>query len=72
MLFVKDREQQRQIDELATLARETTKLRLLEHEKLKLSAKPKLWLNGNEARIDGKLNIDLNNKGERAILKKFG
>ena len=72
MLFVKDRGQQRQIDELTTLARETTGLRLLEHEKLKLSAKPKLWLNGASMQNkNNELQIDLNNKGERAILTRF-
>lgn len=41
----------------------------IEQKKLKLSARPFLWLNGASARgYDGELSIDLNNKGEDAEL----
>jgi hypothetical protein len=48
------------------------KLRKLEEQKLKLSVKPKLWLNGAGYSIHkGELKIDLHNKGEDAELLDF-
>jgi len=44
------------------------KLQEIEEKKLKLSVAPVLWLNGAGTRHTGELKIDLNNKGERAIL----
>lgn len=47
-------------------------LREIEEKKLKLSVKPNLWLNGaGYSGYDGELKIDLNNKGEEAILLEF-
>lgn len=106
MLFLKDKEKQKQIDKLTSIAtildaqneslkkqndliaqqvdifRNTSilnqqdvlsmaKLRVIEEKKLKLSVAPVLWLNGAGIRPDGELKIDLNNKGERAILDDF-
>jgi hypothetical protein len=48
-----------------------TKLKEIEEKKLKLSVAPVLWLNGAGTRPNGELQIDLNNKGERAILDDF-
>ncbi len=47
------------------------KLQEIEEKKLKLSVAPVLWLNGAGTRHTGELQIDLNNKGERAILDDF-
>ena len=47
------------------------KLQEIEEKKLKLSIAPVLWLNGAGTRHTGELQIDLNNKGERAILNDF-
>jgi hypothetical protein len=47
------------------------KLQEIEEKKLKLSVAPVLWLNGAGTRNTGELQIDLNNKGERAILDDF-
>ncbi len=47
------------------------KLQEIEEKKLKLSVAPVLWLNGAGTRYTGELQIDLNNKGERAILDDF-
>lgn len=106
MLFFKDKDKQKQIDKLASIAtildaqndslkkqneliaqqvdilRNTSilkqqdgasiaKLQELEEKKLKLSVAPVLWLNGAGTRHTGELQIDLNNKGERAILDDF-
>ena len=47
-------------------------LRLIEDQKLKLSVKPSLWLNGAGYKgFTGELKIDLNNKGEDAKLIAF-
>jgi hypothetical protein len=49
-----------------------SRLKEIEEEKLLLSVKPNLWLNGARYKgYEGELSIDLNNKGETAILKKF-
>lgn len=49
-----------------------SRLKDIEEEKLLLSVRPNLWLNGAGYKgYEGELNIDLNNKGETAILKKF-
>jgi hypothetical protein len=106
MLFFKDKDKQKQIDKLASIAtildaqndslkkqneliaqqvdifRNTAilkqqdgasmaRLQELEEKKLKLSVAPVLWLNGAGTRYTGELQIDLNNKGERAILDDF-
>lgn len=47
------------------------KLQEIEEKKLKLSVAPVLWLNGAGTKHTGELQIDLNNKGERAILDDF-
>lgn len=47
------------------------KLQEIEEKKLKLSVAPVLWLNGAGTRYTSELQIDLNNKGERAILDDF-
>lgn len=47
------------------------KLQEIEEKKLKLSVAPHLWLNGAGTRYTSELQIDLNNKGERAILDDF-
>lgn len=47
------------------------KLQEIEEKKLKLSVAPVLWVNGAGAKPTGELQIDLNNKGERAILDDF-
>ncbi len=47
------------------------KLQEIEEKKLKLSVAPILWLNGANTRQNTELQIDLNNKGERAILDDF-
>ena len=46
-------------------------LKEIEEQKLKLSVKPLLWLNGAGINYLGELQIDLNNKGELARLKEF-
>jgi len=47
-------------------------LKEIEEKKLKLSVKPKLWLNGAGYKgHSGELKIDLNNKGEEAHLLDF-
>jgi len=106
MLFFKDKDKQKQIDKLSSIAiildaqndslkkqndliaqqvdifRTTSilnqqdgasmaKLHEIEEKKLKLSVAPVLWLNGAGTRYTGELQIDLNNKGERAILDDF-
>ena len=44
-------------------------LREIEEKKLKLSVKPNLWLNGAGYKgYEGELHIDLNNKGEDAVI----
>lgn len=67
MLFFKDKDKQKQIDKLTSIA----KLQEIEEKKLKLSVAPVLWLNGAGTRHTGELQIDLNNKGERAIIDDF-
>ena len=48
------------------------RLKEIEEEKLLLSVKPNLWINSVIIKeFDRELNIDLNNKGETAILTKF-
>jgi hypothetical protein len=47
------------------------KLQEIEEKKLKLSVAPFLWLNGAGTRNREGLQIDLNNKGERAIIDDF-
>jgi hypothetical protein len=106
MLFFKDKDKQKQIDKLTSIAtildaqndslkkqneliaqqvdifRNTSilkqqdgasiaKLQEIEEKKLKLSVAPVLWLNGAGTRHTGELQIDLNNKGERAIIDDF-
>lgn len=106
LLFRKDKDKQKQIDKLTSIATildaqnenlkkqndliaqqvdifrnssllkqqdndSMAKLQEIEEKKLKLSVAPVLWLNGAGTRQTGELQIDLNNKGERAILDDF-
>lgn len=66
-LFKKDEERQRQIDMLASQASELKKANDFNEKRLKLSVKPKIWLNGGQSNPTRRmLSIDVNNKGERA------
>lgn len=71
MLFLKDKDKQKQIKELTSIANTMVGLQEISEKKLKLMAAPKLWLNGAGTRPEGKIQIDLNNKGERATLLDF-
>lgn len=46
-------------------------LREIEERKLKLTFKPNLWINGGGYNSEGKLHIDLNNKGENAHIQNL-
>ena len=47
-------------------------LQAIEEKKLRLSVEPNLWTNGGGYNgSTGEFNIDLNNKGETAIIKEF-
>ena len=70
-LFRKDKDKQKQIDKLSSIAKTMAKLHEIEENRLKLSVAPVLWLNGAGTSPSGELHIDLNNKGERAILDDF-
>jgi len=64
-LFRRDNDKQKQIDALASLA-------LLSEEQLVLSVRPDLYKNGASVRpADGRISIDLLNRGESARLLKF-
>lgn len=71
MLFLKDKDKQKQIKKLTSISKSMVKLQEVSEKKLKLIVAPKLWLNGAGTTHDGEVKIDLNNKGERATLIDF-
>jgi len=65
LLFRKDKDKQKQINLLSKLAE-------INEKRLKSSVAPALWLNGADFKgAEKRIYVDLNNKGERAILKEF-
>jgi hypothetical protein len=71
MLFLKDKDKQKQIKKLTSISRSMAKLQEVSEKKIKLIVAPKLWLNGAGTRAEGEIKIDINNKGERATLIDF-
>jgi len=71
-LFKKDKDKQVQIDRLTQVATELAQMKTIENQKLNLSVKPELRLDGSHYNgTDGDLNITIENIGERAILTRF-
>ena len=65
LLFIKDKEKQKQIDMLVKIAE-------VDEKRLKYQAAPMLWLNGaSSLPLENLIKIDLNNKGKRANLYKY-
>lgn len=72
LLFRKDKNKQSQIDQLTHVANELAQMKVIENQKLNLSVKPELRLDGSRYNgTDGEMDIKIENIGERAKLIKF-
>ncbi|NEU09233.1 hypothetical protein GZH53_12975 [Flavihumibacter sp. R14] len=68
LLFFKDKDKQKQIEKLNSIAKILGEQNHNLKKQVNLSVAPILWLNGAGTTDNTELKIDLNNKGERAIL----